>query len=153
MAASSVYDFVRKAIPKGHILRCCIRRNQEEITRPSYSIYISNTYKHLVSAKKKAFCATSHYTFSLDKDDFERENIGKVRSNFLGTEFNGYSKGQNPSKTSDRSATRANIVTVKYEANIFGKNGPRKMHVIVPNPLYDGEVDYIKPSDPEQNLE
>lgn len=27
ITAASVYDFVRKAIPKGHILRCCIRRN------------------------------------------------------------------------------------------------------------------------------
>jgi tubby-related protein 1 len=111
-------------------LQCCLRRDTGDIASTSYSLYISNTFKHLLSAKKKVFCATSNYALSTDKNDFDVKNksyMGKVRSNFLGTQFNGYSKGANPEKTTDKTNIRANVVTVKYETNLFGSNGPRRM--------------------------
>ena len=52
-----------------------------------------------MSAKKMAFNQTSHYSLSLNKTNFKRNQqgyLGKVRSNFLGTEFFIYDGGLNP---------------------------------------------------------
>jgi tubby-related protein 1 len=126
----SIEDFVSQALPKGYVLQCCLRRDTSDVSSTTYSLYISNTFKHLLSARKKAFCATSNYALSTDKTDFDANSksyMGKVRSNFLGTQFNGYSKGTNPDKATDQSTVRANIVTVNYQKNFFGSSGPRKM--------------------------
>lgn len=71
----------------------------------------------------------------------------------MGTVFNGYSQGGNPDRSSDRAAIRANIVTIKYETNFFGSNGPRKMEIFVPKPLELGDVDYIRPSTSDNGLD
>lgn len=48
---------------------------------------------------------------------------------------------------------RSCLVTVQYDTNFFGNNGPRKMIVHVPKPLENNNTDYIKPTDPDKGLE
>jgi len=55
--------------------------------------------KFLLAAKKNTGSATSHYTISLDSEKMEKNAaayLGKVRSNFLGTEFIIFDTGVNP---------------------------------------------------------
>jgi len=55
-----------------------------------------------MAARKRSGMKTSHYLISMDKDDMNRKSanyLGKVRSNFLGTAFNVWDNGENPSKT------------------------------------------------------
>lgn len=52
-----------------------------------------------MSAKKKPYNKTSNYYISLNQSDPCKKDInfiGKVRSNFLGTEFNVFDNGDNP---------------------------------------------------------
>ena len=54
-----------------------------------------------MAAKKRSFNKTSNYLITLNHDKFNKnlkDNLGKVRSNFLGTEFKIYDNGQNPKK-------------------------------------------------------
>lgn len=70
---------------------------------PKYHLHISNGFLYLMSAKKRAYNNTSNYIISLAREDMQKEAnyIGKVRSNFMGTEFTLYDSGKNPKKTKD----------------------------------------------------
>lgn len=58
--------------------------------------------------------------------------LGKVRSNFLGTEFYLYDDGENPKKAKDANGVRREHGTVEYETNVLGSKGPRRMKVLLP---------------------
>jgi tubby-related protein 1 len=58
--------------------------------------------------------------------------LGKVRSNFLGTEFYIYDDGENPSKAKDFNRVRREHGTIEYETNVLGSKGPRRMKVLLP---------------------
>jgi len=49
-----------------------------------------------MTAKKRSFNRTSNYLISSKKDDTKKKStnyLGKLRSNFMGTEFNVYDNG------------------------------------------------------------
>lgn len=54
------------------------------------------------------------------------------RSNFMGTEFNIFDEGLNPSKAKDIERLRSNLGVVLYESNLLSAKGPRKMKVYTP---------------------
>ena len=58
--------------------------------------------------------------------------LGKVRSNFLGTEFCIYDNGANPDKAKTPEAMRAQHGVIQYETNVLGSKGPRRMKVLLP---------------------
>ena len=54
-----------------------------------------------MSAKKRTGNKTSNYLISTKRDQFDKTQesfIGKLRSNFMGTEFNLYDHGENPKR-------------------------------------------------------
>lgn len=54
-----------------------------------------------MSVKKKNTSKSANYTLSLNKDDFSKRSpnfLGKLTSNFIGTEFFLYDNGQSPKK-------------------------------------------------------
>ena len=59
--------------------------------------------------------------------------MGKVRSNFLGTEFYIFDTGENPEKCKSADEIRAQHGVVQYETNVLGSKGPRRMKVLLPN--------------------
>ena len=59
--------------------------------------------------------------------------IGKVRSNFLGTEFYIFDTGENPDKAKSAEEIRAQHGVIQYETNVLGSKGPRRMKVLLPN--------------------
>ena len=72
---------------------------------------------------------------TLDQDNLKRKGkgfMGKLRSNFMGTEFNLYDKGENPKKSTSTDDCRQEYAAVMYESNVLGSKGPRKMTVLVP---------------------
>jgi tubby-related protein 1 len=57
---------------------------------------------------------TPNYIFSLSKEVFERKSdlcVGKLRSNFVGTEFSLFDSGDNP-KVGDPTKTRKELAFV-----------------------------------------
>jgi len=70
--------------------------------------------------------------------------IGKLRSNFMGTEFNIYDNGKNPNDSKNLNEIRCQYASVVYESNFLGLKGPRTMKVLIPDLEYD-EIPMIKP--------
>ena len=55
----------------------------------------------MLSGKKRAGNTTSNYLITIDQDKMKKGSkgyLGKLRSNFLGTEFYLYDTGKNPKK-------------------------------------------------------
>lgn len=68
---------------------------------PQYDLYLSDECKYLMTGKKRSGNATSNYIVSADKTDLEVDSpnyLGKVRSNFTGTNFFVFDNGVNPKK-------------------------------------------------------
>ena len=81
----------------------------------------------------------------MSEDDLQRKStnyLGKLRANFVGTEFRVYDHGSNPddvdNEDDDRDAAtpggggagdyaRQELAVVLYESNVMGARGPRKM--------------------------
>jgi len=81
-------------------------------------------------------CKTSNYWISSDRRHMDQKSssyLGKVRANFVGTEFVIYDHGVNPNKqtTSGPRGARRELGAVLYGANI-GANHPREMTVVLP---------------------
>jgi tubby-related protein 1 len=115
------------------MIQCTIKRDKSGMSRiyPKYFMHLTAGFQFLMVAKKRAINNTSNYIVSMNRKDPEKKNhdfLGKVRSNFLGTEFTLYDSGENPKKS--KSLARLELGVVLYESNILGAKGPRKMKVI-----------------------
>lgn len=147
---SDMRNFLTSPLPRGMVVQCYIVRNKKGIKNkmfPSYELYLEEDSKFLLASRKRTNNKTSNYLMSMDKKNMGKESasyLGKVRSNFVGTEFIAYDKGINP-KDIDQSNTSISLLTVRqelcavfYESNILGAKGPRKMTAVVPSVRKDG---------------
>lgn len=78
---------------------------------------------------------------TIDQQKFEKDNnsyLGKVRSNFLGTEFEIFDSRDNPKKSNSQEEGRRQYGVVQYETNVLGAKGPRRMKVLLPMVNRDG---------------
>merc|ERR1719482_2230133 len=135
--------FLMRPGPAGAMVQCYIQRRKTGLGRlfPTYEIYLKDGDQFLLAARKRKKNKSSNYLISLDKDDLARQSgnfFGKLRSNFIGTEFVLYDKGTNPEKLDDAQKdssliqARQELGTVLYKQNVLGSRGPRKMKVMVP---------------------
>lgn len=100
---SDLRTFLMTPGPVGAMVQCYIQRRKTGMARlfPTYEIYLKEGDKFLMAARKRKKNKSSNYLISLDKDDLSRNSgnfYGKLRSNFIGTEFTLYDKGANPDK-------------------------------------------------------
>jgi len=143
--------FLTSPTPPGQYHQCYIVRNKKGLTNrlyPHYECIYETGEKFLMIAKKKGKNKTSNYLISTDRDKTEKsdeEYIGKIRSNFVGTEFNLYDDGENPQHKQEglRKTKRAELSCILYESNILGSKGPRKMTVIAPSVKTNKDGKYI----------
>lgn len=120
----------------GQIL-CTIVRHKSGFNRlwPKYTLHLSDSNKFLLNGKKRSGNTTSNYMITLDQEKMKKGTngyLGKVRSNFLGTEFYLYDDKENPKKAKDAESVRREHGTVEYETNVLGSKGPRRMKVLLP---------------------
>lgn len=144
-------------VPKGIVLQCYILRNKKGLSNkmyPMYELYLEEEDKFLMAGKKRSKNKTSNYLLSMDKKSLDKDSsayLGKLRSNFVGTEFVMYDKGLNP-KDVDPATAAVSLLTVRqelgvvlYESNILGSRGPRKMTAMVPTVKKDGTRTIYRP--------
>ena len=133
--------FLTSPMIRGITLQCTIRRDKSGFNRlfPKYYMSISEGLIFLLAAKKRGGSRTSNYMVTTNQKDFNTKSssfVGKVRSNFLGTEFMIYDNGLNPKrKGANPNNVRSEIGVALYvffiqESNIMGSKGPRKMRVL-----------------------
>jgi tubby-related protein 1 len=135
--------FLTSPIPRQcGIIQCYIRRNKNGTNKlfPVYSLYLKEGDVFLMASKKRPKNKTSNYLISMDQNDLNRSGsnyLGKLRSNFVGTEFQVFDDGINPKDGADNddnqnTNVRCEMGGVMYAANVLGSRGPRKMQVAIP---------------------
>jgi hypothetical protein len=129
--------FMRPIPKEVGILECTIVRNKSGFNywNPKYKLVLSDGERFLLNGKKRGGNKTSNYLVTLDQDNLKKKGqgyLGKLRANFMGTEFIVYDQGENPKKTKDINKIRREMASVLYESNVLGSKGPRKMRVIIP---------------------
>ncbi len=87
---------------------------------------------------------------TVDQDKLKKGTngyLGKLRSNFLGTEFYLYDNGDNPKKAKSFENIRTQQGVVEYEKNVLGSKGPRRMKVLLPKVQRDSTQAEFKSAD------
>jgi len=147
--------FLQTPLPSGLTLQCYINRYKEGVRKlyPKYELYLKENDEFLLAAKKRPHNKTSNYIISMEKDEVEKDSsgyLGKLRSNFVGTEFVLYDNGLNPKthRGAVQKSIRKELAGVIYQSNILGSRGPRKMHVLVPTPTEDSPKVFQPPYSP-----
>lgn len=118
------------------MLEMSIHRNKSGLNmfHPKYTLTLSEGDRFLLNGKKRSGNKTSNYMITLDQDNLKKKGkgyLGKVRANFMGTEFSVFDNGVNP-KESTKGQPRRQMGAVLYESNVLGSKGPRKMTVMIP---------------------
>jgi len=154
--------FLMRAGPQGAMVQCYIQRRKTGLGRlfPTYEIYLKDGDQFLLAARKRKKNKSSNYLISLDKEDLARQSgnfFGKLRSNFIGTEFVLYDKGTNPEKLEGPAkdglvASRQELGTILYKQNVLGSRGPRKMKVMVPRIGEAGERKVLRPTSTQESM-
>mmetsp|Transcript_27239 Transcript_27239/g.53561 ORF Transcript_27239/g.53561 Transcript_27239/m.53561 type:complete len:507 (-) Transcript_27239:166-1686(-) len=152
---SDLQNFLTTCLPYGNTLQCKIVRNKKGLKGkmfPTYECYYGEVQdeKLLFCASKRTKNKTSNYTITCQKQSGNNTTknspsyLGKLRSNFMGTEFTLYDKGVNPKSASkdqptiSRATIRQELGFLMYESNVLGKRGPRKITIAVPEVDEDG---------------
>lgn len=94
--------------------------------------------------------AANHPT---SQEDLARQSgnfFGKLRSNFVGTEFTIFDRGVKPGESAadgglSQLAPRTELGAVTYEYNVLGTRGPRKMTTIIPSVDGNGQRAVFRP--------
>jgi len=159
---SDMRRFVTSPVPKSAgIVQCSVERDKSGLGLfyPTYTVQLCDGNKFLMVAKKRQNNKTANYLISVDKRDASRDSasyVGKVRANFVGTEFTIYDDGQSPeSRGHASSATqlRQELGIVNYASNVLGSRGPRKMKVAVPKVIPDGRRVLFQPDGDEDSMQ
>eukprot|EP00981_Chlorochromonas_danica_P005912 scaffold1236_cov170-Ochromonas_danica.AAC.3 len=143
---SNMRRFLTQPLPKAcGVVQCYIRRNKSGTHKlfPIYSLYLKEGDVFLMASKKRPKNKTSNYLISSDANNLTRDGphyLGKLRSNFVGTEFQVFDDGLNPKdgEAEDghhgglNTSVRCELGAVMYAANVLGSRGPRKMQVALP---------------------
>jgi tubby-related protein 1 len=108
--------------------------------------------RFLMCSKKRPNNKTSNYLISMGENDLKRNSanyLGKLRANFVGTEFQIFDNGWNPKDIDpdleeEGAEVRQELGVILYQSNVLGARGPRKMQVGVPR-VTDDTVDQWRP--------
>jgi len=160
---SDLRSFLMRPGPQGAMVQCYIQRRKSGLARlyPTYEVYLKDGEQFLLAARRRKKQKQSNYKVSLDREDLSRHSsnfYGKLKSNFMGTEFNMYDSGLNPEKLTPEqrdgsgSQVRQELATVLYKQNVLGSRGPRKMKVIVPNVDEQGNRAVLRPTTLEDTM-
>ncbi|CAM9466109.1 unnamed protein product [Ectocarpus sp. 6 AP-2014] len=171
MAALDLSDmkrFLLSPCPRAAgVVQCYIRRNKTRANKifPEYTLFLKEGDRFLMCSKKRPNNATSNYLVSMRAGDLDRNStnfLGKLRANFVGTEFQVFDDGYSPkelgggggwgsgnygggsggsgSSGAKNMSLREELGCVMYASNVLGSRGPRKMQVAIPAVNEAGEV-------------
>jgi hypothetical protein len=137
---NEMLQFLNEVVPKGVLLKFLMTRHKyDDAFYYTYECYNEETGTHLMTANKKSGNKTSNLEIAMAATTNVR--IGKVRSNFTGSEYMVYDNGLNPEKLSAmRGGTaRKELAFIQFQSNIFG-NCPRQFTVTLPRVTIDGAI-------------
>jgi tubby-related protein 1 len=159
MSAEEARAFVMNPVPPGEILEITVVRSKGGFLNlyPKYSMHFTDGMGFILAGKKRGANKSSNYLMSLSQTDINKDSpqiVGKVRSNFVGTEFTIYDNGVNPDREKGTAFTkwRKELGVVFYESNFMKGKTPRKMNCYLPNVSESGEQAEFRPMDVNQGM-
>lgn len=134
---SDLNTFLKQPGPKASPVMCYIVRDKGSAKMyPKYNLFLEEGKKFLLAARKRKKQTTSNYIISLDYEDLGRDSdnfFGKLRSNFVGTDFTIFDNGDKDRRNADGSGQgRRELGCIAYGYNVLGTRGPRKMTACIP---------------------
>ena len=133
---SDLRSFLMAPGPKNGPVMCYIVRDKGGAKMyPRYMLFLEDGKRFMLAARKRKKQTTSNYIVSLDMDDMGRDSdnfFGKVRANFVGTEFTIYDNGEKSARHAGPNGARVELGAVTYQYNVLGTRGPRKMMASIP---------------------
>ncbi|KAJ8031562.1 Tubby-related protein 3 [Holothuria leucospilota] len=156
--------YVLTPAAQGSPIRCRITRDKKGVDRNIYPTYYLHMEREdgkktfLLAARRRKKSTTSNYLLSTDPTDLSRggENfVGKLRSNFMGTQFTIFDNGLSPQKPgilADGSNIREEVAAVLYDTNVLGFKGPRKMTVVIPGMSMDHQRVAVRPRNEHESI-
>eukprot|EP00884_Botryococcus_braunii_P018335 jgi/Botrbrau1/5185/Bobra.0172s0055.1 len=161
MPVDSVMDissrsFIWQPGPASAAVQCYIIRDRRFGKMfPRYSLFMESGQRFLLAARKRKKTTSSHYVISHDEQDISRNSdnyCGKVKSNFMGTEFVALDNGSKPGSLTSGSHLRTELAAVTYEYNLLGTKGPRRMTLALPKVDAAGRRCVFRPDDGKGGL-
>ena len=137
-------------------LECRVIRNRSGFKRffPVYTLTIEHPNSFLLAAKKRPKNKTSNYLISMSESDLKKNSafyLGKLRSNFLGTEYCIYNNGLNPKKKKvTPEQYREQLGLVVYVSGMQHAKttiAPKEVSVVIPRVDRNREREVWKPKD------
>lgn len=143
----SVRKFLMRPLPKGMVLQTVITRQKAGFLGKyaTFDLVMDETMgqwsgKLLMCAKRQVANKTPNYHISMDRVNFDppsKSYIGKLRSNFLGTEHVIYDDGASPEKEGvAEKDVRLELGAVLYTGGV-ASTSPREITVVLPDPTAD----------------
>lgn len=109
--------FLTKPVEKGLWLKCHIERKICDKKIVKYSMTLADSNKFLLYVIKKP---KKSYNFYMTPEAFAKDKyfMGKLKSNFFGTEFSVFDSGSKPKKEKNKDLHRSNVAVVTYVQKI-----------------------------------
>lgn len=125
------------------MLRCTLRRDRTGLKAffPLFELQTSKQQKPLLFAQKQAGNKTSNYRIATTREGLESKGpdyVGKVRSNFFGTDYVLFDAGDNPKKLPHTARPRRALGEVHYENRFLCSSGPKRIEAYIPDPSSEG---------------
>mmetsp|Transcript_71750 Transcript_71750/g.214238 ORF Transcript_71750/g.214238 Transcript_71750/m.214238 type:complete len:446 (+) Transcript_71750:79-1416(+) len=149
VAPHMLKDFLRNPAPReGGMLQCRVLRDRSGISNRLHPRYTMDSEDglFLMTAQKQMKNKTAYYAISMSRTETSKGDesfLGKLRSDFLGTEWVAYGPGLNPAKADVRMPqhVREELLAVQFAASRWGSSpkGPQQMNVVMPHVMPSGE--------------
>jgi tubby and related proteins len=123
MITTNLSEFVLKPAPQNLTIKCRITRDKHGVDRGMFPTYFMHFEREdgkkvfLLAARKRKRSKTSNYLITIDPIDLKRDGenfIGKLRANYLGTQFTVYDNGSNPNKGVAEDDIREELISIIY---------------------------------------
>jgi tubby-related protein 1 len=84
------------------MVQCYVKREKDSTgIYPEFKLYLQDGDRFLLTARRRKKSKTSNFLISLESDDLARNGgayFGKLRGNYVGTEYVLYNNGLKPGK-------------------------------------------------------
>merc|ERR1719230_137379 len=163
---SDLRAFLLRPGPQGAMVQCYIQRRKSGLSRlyPTYEVYLKDGEQFLLAARRRKNKKQSNYKVSLDREDLSRHSsnfFGKLKSNFMGTEFQMYDNGVNPDKLTPEqrdgsgSQVRQELATILYKQKVLGPNVDEhgKRAELRPTTMEDTMIERYKAGKDQDNVQ
>jgi tubby-related protein 1 len=143
--------FLMNPCPKNGMTEFYIKRRKGivNLLAPEYRVYLRTGHVFLMSSKKRPNKPTSNYLISMNYDQLKGSTgiLGKLRANFLGSEYQIFDSGRNPKRvdpyfeeTNVEDPARYELGAILYGTQLLRSGEPRSMKVCISKVMDDDNM-------------